>query len=195
MSEVVLEVRGLKKSFPLRQGLLAQVFGRGEPPAVRAIEDVNLTLRAGEVVGVVGESGCGKSTTGLTLVRLHEPTAGEIRFLGQDIAHHRGRSLRNFRRQAQIIFQDPYQSLNPRFTVFETVAEPLTIHGVAKDEEAEALVYASLDQVGLRPAHTFASRFPHELSGGQRQRVAIARAIVLRPRFLVADEPVALLDV
>ena len=195
MSGAVLEVRGLKKYFPLRGGFFSQVFGSQEIPVIRAVENVDLTLEEGEVLGVVGESGCGKSTTGMTLVRLYDPTSGVIRFLGEDVASYRGKKLRGFRRQAQIIFQDPYQSLNPRFTVYETLQEPLTVHGLEKGVQGINRVVEALDQAGLRPPELFLDRYPHELSGGQRQRVAIARAMVLRPRFLVADEPVSMLDV
>ncbi len=195
MSTAVLEARGLRKYYPLRGGVVSQVIRRREPPVVRALEDVDLTLGQGEILGIVGESGCGKTTLGLTLVRLSNPTAGEIRFLGEDVASYRGRRLRAFRRQAQIIFQDPYQSLNPRFTVFDTVREPLVIHGLAGGPQIAARVLETLDQAGLRPPELFLGRYPHELSGGQRQRVAIARAMVVRPRFLVADEPVSMLDV
>ena len=195
MTAAVLEVRGLRKHFPLRGGFLSQVIRRGDPPVIRAVEDVNLTLAQGEVLGIAGESGCGKTTLGLTLVRLYDPTAGEIRFLGEDIGPYRGGRLRSFRRQAQIIFQAPYQSLNPRFTVFDTVREPLVIHGLAGGAQIVERVLETLDQVGLRSPELFLGRYPHELSGGQRQRVAIARAMVVHPRFLVADEPVSMLDV
>jgi peptide/nickel transport system ATP-binding protein len=195
VSGAVLEVQGLKKYFPLRAGFFSQVFGSQEISVIRAVENVDLALEEGEVVGIVGESGCGKSTTGLTLVKLYDPTAGEIRFLGEDVAPYKGGKLRSFRRQAQIIFQDPYQSLNPRFTVYDAVREPLTIHGLGKGNQARDRVLETLEQAGLRPSELFLDRYPHELSGGQRQRVAIARAMVLRPRFLVADEPVSMLDV
>jgi oligopeptide/dipeptide ABC transporter ATP-binding protein len=194
VSAPVLEARGLTKHFPLRGGFFAQLLGQATR-LVRAVEGVDFALGEGEVLGVVGESGCGKSTLGMTVVRLYEPTAGEVRFLGEDVAHYRGRRLRAFRRHAQIIFQDPYQSLNPRFTVFDAVREPLVIHGLASSATLVDRVVETLDQVGLRPPETFCARFPHELSGGQRQRVAIARAMVVRPRFVVADEPVSMLDV
>jgi len=190
----LLAVRGLKKHFTLRGGFFAQLLGRGAVQ-VRAVDGVDLALEEGEVLGIVGESGCGKSTMGMTVVRLHEPTAGEIRFRGEDVAHYRGRALRGFRRNAQIIFQDPYQSLNPRFTVFDAVREPLVIHRLANGTSLVDRVVQALDEAGLRPPEVFLGRYPHELSGGQRQRVAIARAMVLRPRFVVADEPVSMLDV
>jgi peptide/nickel transport system ATP-binding protein len=192
MSGAVLEVRNLTKAFPVKIGVIAQLLGRDDAAAVRAVDDISFDLAPGEVLGIVGESGCGKSTTGLTILRLLEPTSGTLRFLGEAVPS-AGIDLLRFRRQAQMIFQDPYQSLNPRFTVLDIVAEPLIIHGLARNLPAQ--VAETLDQVGLRPPAAFLDRFPHELSGGQRQRVAIARAVVLRPRLIVADEPVSMLDV
>jgi peptide/nickel transport system ATP-binding protein len=195
MSAPVLEISNLIKDFPIRTTLVRQILQRGHGPAVRAVDDISFSLVGGEVLGIVGESGCGKSTTGMIALKLLAPTSGSIRFAGDDVTAYRGRRLLEFRRRAQIIFQDPYQSLNPRFTVADIVAEPLTIHGLARGRAAHARVVATLDEAGLRPAVSFLDRFPHELSGGQRQRVAIARAIVLEPKFIVADEPVSMLDV
>jgi len=188
MPEPLLEVRGLSKSFPLARGLLAP--RRGE--TVRAVDDVSFSLAAGETLGLVGETGCGKSTTARLIVRLLDPTAGEIRFGGGDLGRLRGQQLRARRRELAMVFQDPYASLNPRRTVGAIVAEPLRIAGVER-AECRARVRELLDLVGM--GGEFESRYPHEFSGGQRQRIGIARALALKPRLLIADEPVSALDV
>ena len=189
----LLAVRNLRKHFAVRMGLLATLAGR-QADAVRAVDGVSFDVLAGESLGVAGESGCGKTTLGMTLVRLHDPTGGEIRFRGDDVAGLRGGALKGFRKQAQIIFQDPYASLNPRLTIGRTVDEPLRIHGLPEPERAPRTA-AALERVQLPATAEFMRRYPHELSGGQRQRVAIARTIVLEPSFIVADEPVSMLDV
>ncbi|EDY34649.1 Oligopeptide/dipeptide transporter domain family protein [Aciduliprofundum boonei T469] len=192
-NDVVIRVRNLKKYFELHAGMFK--FW-GEPIYVKAVDGINFDIHKGEILGLVGESGCGKTTTGRLLTRLEDPTEGNILFEGEDIAKLKGKELKNYRRNVQMIFQDPYESLNPRFTVQKTVMEPLIIHGIGEsyDERVEMVIKA-LEDAELRPAEEYLDRFPHELSGGQRQRVAIARALVLRPKFIVADEPVSMLDV
>jgi oligopeptide/dipeptide ABC transporter ATP-binding protein len=188
----ILEVAGLSKEFPVHAGL----FGALRSPArkVHALTDVSLTLAAGETLGVVGESGSGKSTLGRCILRLIEPTRGSVRFMGQELTTLPRTALRSTRRSLQIVFQDPYSSLNPRMTVRATVGEALRIHKLTQGQtEEEQRVAELLEQVGLR--RDFMLRYPHELSGGQRQRVGIARALAVRPKLLVCDEPVSALDV
>ena len=181
-------VRDLRKYFPITAGLF-----RRHVADVRAVDDISFTVKRGETLGLVGESGCGKSTTGRVLLRLLEPTSGRIEFDGHDVTALNGRDLRALRRRMQIVFQDPYSSLNPRRTVGGIIAQPLKIHGVAKGAAASTRVSEILELVGLNPRH--ADRYPHEFSGGQRQRIGVARAIAANPDFIVADEPVSALDV
>ena len=188
MAEKLLEVKDLVKHFPVRGGVFSRIRNY-----VRAVDGVSFDLEPGETLGLVGESGCGKSTTGRALLRLIEPTAGEVNFGGADVCSLDRESMRKLRREMQIIFQDPYASLNPRMTVGSIVGEPLTIHGIAKGKEKEEKVASLLHRVGLRPEHI--RRYPHEFSGGQRQRIGIARALALNPKLIVADEPVSALDV
>ncbi len=191
--DVIIKVRNLKKYFELKKGFLS--FG-GETPFVRAVDGVNLDLRSGEILGLVGESGCGKTTVGRLLTRLEDPTDGYVFFLGRDIALLEGQDIKVFRRNIQMVFQDPYESLNPRTTVLQTISEPLLNHNIGETgEERVEMVVQALEDAGLAPAKEHLNRFPHELSGGQRQRVAIARALVVKPKVIVADEPVSMLDV
>jgi peptide/nickel transport system ATP-binding protein len=191
----LIEVAGLHKWFPVRDGVLDALLRRAAPEHVHAVDGVSFAIRAGEALGIVGESGSGKSTVGMTVLRLYEPTRGTIRYAGEDITHLRGGALKPFRRVAQIVFQNPYEALNPRFTVYDTVVEPLRLHGLGGEAEQHARVVQALERAELHPAEAYLWRYPHELSGGQRQRLAIARAVVLQPRFLVADEAVSMLDV
>ncbi len=184
----LLQVNRLKKYFPVRSGVFSRTSAW-----VKAVDDVSLAIQASETLGLVGESGCGKTTVGRTILRLMEPTEGEAIFEGRNIFHLSAKELRGARRHMQIIFQDPYSSLNPRMTVGSIVGEPLKIHGLAKGKELQDQVDQLLLRVGLRPEHH--SRYPHEFSGGQRQRVGIARALALRPKFIVCDEAVSALDV
>jgi oligopeptide/dipeptide ABC transporter ATP-binding protein len=184
----LLEVRDLTKYFPIKKGIFARQVG-----AVKAVDGVSMTVMPGETLGVVGESGCGKSTTGRCILRLIEPTSGTIKFMGEDLLALDKTALRKKRREMQIIFQDPFSSLNPRMSVGAIIKEGLTIHKLAEGAAADARVKQLLDEVGLRAE--YAHRFPHEFSGGQRQRIGIARAIAVEPKFIVCDEPVSALDV
>jgi oligopeptide/dipeptide ABC transporter ATP-binding protein len=186
--EVLLSVRDLKKYFPIKKGLFANTVGH-----VKAVDGVSFDLAKGEVLGVVGESGCGKTTTGRVILRLIEATAGQVIFEGQDVLALGKRDLRAMRRRMQIVFQDPYSSLNPRLTVGSMIEEALAIHHLAKGAKAKERVAELLTLVGLSPLH--ARRYPHEFSGGQRQRIGVARALAVDPRLIIADEPVSALDV
>jgi oligopeptide/dipeptide ABC transporter ATP-binding protein len=185
---LLLEARSLVKHYPIRGGLFSRASG-----AVRAVDGVSLALAPGETLGLVGESGCGKTTLARLVLRLEEPTAGELRFDGEDLLALGGRELRARRRHFQIVFQDPMSSLNPRMTIGAILAEPLAVHGVARGEAADARVGELLEQVGIPAA--WRRRYPHELSGGQRQRIGVARAIALGPKLVVCDEAVSALDV
>ncbi|HEX7673514.1 MAG TPA: dipeptide ABC transporter ATP-binding protein [Bdellovibrio sp.] len=188
MNEIILEAKNIKKHFPIKKGLFMR-----QVASVKAVDDVSLTVRKGETLGLVGESGCGKSTLGRTLIRLYEPTSGEIAFDGQDFLKLKGESLRLKRKNMQMIFQDPYASLDPRMTVGQAIRQPMDIHNVGTSAERTARVLELIELVGLRKSAV--NRYPHEFSGGQRQRISIARAIALNPELIICDEPVSALDV
>ncbi|MCD6155336.1 MAG: ABC transporter ATP-binding protein [Candidatus Verstraetearchaeota archaeon] len=192
-SEPVIRTVNLKKYFPVR-GRIFDVIRRRPKLYVRAVDDITFDIYEREIFGLAGESGCGKTTTGKTILRLIEPTSGKLFFKGDDLLKYDGSKLKEFRRRAQIIFQDPYESLNPRMNIYSIVEEPLRIHKIGDKNERLEMVFKVLEDVELKPPEDFIYRRPHELSGGQRQRVAIARAMILNPEFIVADEPVSMLD-
>jgi oligopeptide/dipeptide ABC transporter ATP-binding protein len=184
----LIEVRNLKKYFPVKKGVFSRVVAQ-----VRAVDDISFAVAPGETLGLVGESGCGKTTAGRSLLRLIEPTSGEVSYNGANLLSLRPDQMRQHRRDLQIIFQDPYSSLNPRMTVGAIVSEGLTVHGIGDKAQRIERVKETLTQVGLDPAYV--NRYPHEFSGGQRQRIGLARALILNPKFIVCDEPVSALDV
>jgi len=187
-NNVLLRVENLVMHFPIYRGVIRRQVG-----AVHAVDGVSFTVKRGETLGLVGESGCGKSTTGRTVLQLYKPTAGHIVFDGVDLVKLKGEKMRQMRRKLQMIFQDPYASLNPRMTISEIIGEPLIVHNVANAKEIQERVAHLMDIVKLNPA--FANRYPHEFSGGQRQRIGVARALALQPSFIVCDEPISALDV
>lgn len=188
-ANVLLSVENLVKHFPIKQGIIIQK----QVGAVRAVDGISFDVYQGETLGLVGESGCGKSTTGRTVLQLFRPTSGSVHFDGIDLVNLKGEELRLLRRKMQMIFQDPYASLNPRMTVGEIIGEPLVVHKVASQKEVNERVASLLELVGLNSA--FSTRYPHEFSGGQRQRIGVARALALQPSFIVCDEPISALDV
>jgi oligopeptide transport system ATP-binding protein len=187
-AETILRVDDLKMHFPIYRGVFQRQVG-----AVRAVDGVSFNIIRGETLGLVGESGCGKSTTGRAILQLYKPTAGQVHFEDVDLIKLRGEELRQMRRKMQMIFQDPYASLNPRMTVEQIVGEPLIVHSAATGKEIHERVEHLLETVGLNPA--FSTRYPHEFSGGQRQRIGVARALALQPSFIICDEPISALDV
>ncbi len=187
-AETLLKVEDLKMHFPIFRGVFQRQVG-----AVLAVDGISFDVKRGETLGLVGESGCGKSTTGRAILQLYKPTAGNVHFEGVDLVNLHGEDLRRMRRKMQMIFQDPYASLNPRMTVEQIVGEPLMVHNVATGREIQERVEHLLELVGLNPA--FATRYPHEFSGGQRQRIGVARALALQPSFIICDEPISALDV
>ena len=185
----LIQVRNLQMHFPVTKGIIFQ----RQVGAVKAVDGVNFSIKKGETLGLVGESGCGKSTTGRAILQLYRPTSGEVIFQGQDLVKLKGEELRRMRRKVQMIFQDPYASLNPRMTVGDIVGEPIRVHNLRQGKEVRERVQELLQLVGLNPY--FINRYPHEFSGGQRQRIGIARALAVEPEFVVCDEPVSALDV
>jgi peptide/nickel transport system ATP-binding protein len=190
----LLEIRNLIKHFPLDKGFLAQLFAK-EKRVVHAVDDVSFFIREGEVLGLAGESGCGKTTTGRLILRLLEPTSGEILYRGSSIFGNSREEMRRMREKMQVIFQDPFASLSPRMSIGASIGHPLKIHTSSTPAEIKELTHAIMEKVGLSPAGFLSRKYPHQLSGGQRQRVVIARALITNPDFVVADEPLAMADV
>ena len=187
-NNILLEVKNLKMYFPIKRGVFQRRVGD-----IKAVDDVSFFIRRGETFGLVGESGCGKTTVGRCILQLYRPSAGEVLFEGEELTTMKGQKLRSMRREMQMIFQDPYASLNPRMTVGSIIGEPLEVHGISKGKAKRERVQELLKVVGLNPY--FVNRYPHEFSGGQRQRIGVARALALNPSFIVADEPISALDV
>lgn len=188
-SDNLLEISGLEMHFPITEGIIFQ----HEVGRVRAVDGITFNIKRGETLGLVGESGCGKSTTGRAILQLYRPTAGTVKYKGEELTQLKGEELRHKRKEIQMIFQDPYASLNPRMTVGSIIGEPLEVHNLAKGKEKQDRVRELLNIVGLNP--NYVNRYPHEFSGGQRQRIGIARALAVQPDFIVADEPISALDV
>jgi len=195
IGNALIDVDDLQKHYPVRHGAFSSLLNRGHAPVVRAVDGVSFRIPQGASVGLAGESGCGKTTTARMLLKLTEPTGGSIRFGGRDITHLKGAELKSFRRRAQLMFQNPFEALNPRFTILRSVMEPLIVHGIGTQAEQEQRAMIAMEKVNLRPVDHYLDRYPAYLSGGQLQRVVLARALVLEPTFLVADEPVSMLDV
>jgi len=194
MSEVILEVKDLRKYFPVQRSFLERLLAR-RLDYVKAVDGISFRVRRGSVFTLAGETGCGKTTTGRLVARLIEPTSGKIVFEGKEITHLKGKELKPIRRKIQMIFQDPYASLNPRMRIGDAIGHPLEIHGIATGKEKEELTKEMLKRVGLTPVEKFYKAYPHQLSGGERQRAVIARAMILKPDFVIADEPVSMIDV